>query len=169
MVDFSLILNCWPNVIQYYAWWATILPLFLLCLYPSPWHHTVYPMLCPSPLQYTVDPILLPSRNLGKNAMERFRGLLPDIILLTQRYPILCLMGYYIASVSAFPVSFSLTSYCWPKCCVLLPGSILLTHCYCHRGTRLKMPWRGFVVVGFVLVAFYPNYNVVGLYLQHTS
>ena len=110
-------------------------------------------MLCPSPLQYTVDPMLLPSRNLGKNAMERFRGLLPDIILLTQCYPILCLMGYYIA-------------------CVLHSGIIMLTQMLCpsprqytvdpmltaiDRGTRVKKPWRGFVVAGFVFVAFYPN------------
>ena len=39
-------------------------------------------------------------------------GLLPDIILLTQCYPIICLMGYYIASVFAFLVSFSPTLYC---------------------------------------------------------
>ena len=39
-------------------------------------------------------------------------GLLPDIILLTQWYSILCLMGYCIASVVAFLVSFSPTSYC---------------------------------------------------------
>ena len=85
------IIFCWPKDIQYYyyAWWGTILPLLLLFLCPSPWHHTVDQMLCPSPLQYTVDPRLLPSRNLGKNAMEMFRGLLPDdIILLTQCYPI---------------------------------------------------------------------------------
>ena len=39
-------------------------------------------------------------------------GLFPDIILLTQCYPIICLMGYYIASVFAFLVSFSPTLYC---------------------------------------------------------
>ena len=47
-------------------------------------------------------------------------GCLPDIILLTQSwleyhvvcYPILSLMEYYIASVFAFLVPFSLTSYC---------------------------------------------------------
>ena len=39
-------------------------------------------------------------------------GLLRDIILLTQCYPILCLMWNYIASVFAFLVSFSPTSYC---------------------------------------------------------
>ena len=74
-------------------------------------------MLCPSPLQYTVDPMLLPSRNLGKNAMERFRGLLSDMILLTQCYPIVCLMGYYVASVAAF--------------LCLLPDIVLLTKMLC--------------------------------------
>ena len=33
-------------------------------------------------------------------------GLLPDIILLTQCYPILCLMGCYIASGFAFTTMF---------------------------------------------------------------
>ena len=39
-------------------------------------------------------------------------GLLPDIMLLAQCYPILCVMGYYIASGFAFLVSFSPTPYC---------------------------------------------------------
>ena len=50
-------------------------------------------------------------------------GFLPDIILLTQSwleyhvvcYPILSLMEYYIASLFAFLVPFSLTSYCRPN------------------------------------------------------
>ena len=50
-------------------------------------------------------------------------GFLPDIILLTKSwleyhvvgYPILSLMEYYIASVFAFLVPFSLTSYCRPN------------------------------------------------------
>ena len=47
-------------------------------------------------------------------------GFLPDIVLLTQSwleyhvvcYPMLSLMEYYIASVFAFLVPFTLTSYC---------------------------------------------------------
>ena len=30
-----------------------------------------------------------------------------------------------------------------------LPGIILLTQCFDHRGTRLKMPWRGFVFAAY--------------------
>ena len=81
-------------------------------------------------------------------------GLLPDIVLLTQCYPILYLMGYYIASVSAFCVLLS-DIILLTQCCVLLSDIILLTHCYCHRGTRVKMPWRGLLIVvgGFVFAA----------------
>ena len=47
-------------------------------------------------------------------------GLLPDIILLTQCYPILCLMGYYITSGFAFTTM--LMVYCIAPVLFLLSG-----------------------------------------------
>ena len=103
----------------------------------------------------SVDPMLLPSGNLGKNAMERFHGLIPDIILyiyiyilLTQCYPITMLDGVVLYGL------------CLCLSCVLLPDIILLTQMLCPSPPQYTvdpMPWRGFVVAGFVFVAFYPN------------
>ena len=58
------------------------------------------------------------------------RGLLPGIILLTQYYPILCLMGYYIASGFVFTTMFDGVLQC--SCSVLtgFPGGFsLILYC----------------------------------------
>ena len=49
-------------------------------------------------------------------------GLLPDIILLTQSYQILCLMGYYIASVFSFTTMFDGILHCY---CSVFTGLIV--------------------------------------------
>ena len=118
------------------------------------------------------------------NVSIQYNGGLPDIILLTECYPILliiCLMWYYIASVFAFSCVLLPDIILLTQCCVLLPDIILLTQCYCHRGTwvndmerfrscRLRncsllshligfsltrMPCSGFVFIVYVIVSYY--------------
>ena len=52
-------------------------------------------------------------------------GLLPDIILLTQCHPILCLMGYYIASGFAFTTMFDGVLHC---SCSVFTGFLVSLH-----------------------------------------
>ena len=67
---------------------------------------------------------------------QRNGGFLPDILLLTQCYPILTMLDVvlyclcFCFSCVLLPDIIVLT-----QCCVLLPDIILLTQCYSHRGT----------------------------------
>ena len=76
-------------------------------------------------LEPYIVPVLLllafwcPRMTINLSIIQYNGGLLPDIILLTQCYPILCLMGHYIASGYAFttmyyiaPVLFLLAFWC---------------------------------------------------------
>ena len=105
--------------------------------------------------------MVLPSGNLGKKAMERVRGLLPDIILYIYIYIVDPMLPNTMFDVVLYGLCLCLS-------CVLLPDIILLTQILCppRQYTVDPMPWRGFVAAGFVFVAFYPNYNVVGLNLK---
>ena len=86
-------------------------------------------------------------------------GLLPDIILLTRCYPILlCLMGYYIASVFPFLVSFSPTSYCFDPMLCPAPRHYTVDPMLLPSGNPGKNAMERFrSVAGFVFAAFYPT------------